>query len=147
MNSVSGDVSFLVKNGTLSNFAPIIKIGKIAFPNRDVKNITFSDLEANATIKGSLININELKVSSNILNIDAKGTYSLTHTGTNLAVRIPLRNPKDDYKIADIKEREAVRYKGIVANLMVVDGKDGQTKIKLGKPSDDKSKKEKQKKQ
>ena len=147
MNSVSGDVSFLVKNGTLSNFAPIIKIGKIAFPNRDVKNITFSDLEANATIKGSLININELKVSSNILNIDAKGTYSLTHTGTNLAVRIPLRNPKDDYKIADIKEREAVRYKGIVANLMVVDGKDGQTKIKLGKPSDDKSKKKKQKKQ
>jgi uncharacterized protein involved in outer membrane biogenesis len=146
INSITGDVSFLVKNGTLSNFAPIIKIGKIAFPNRDVKNITFSDLAANATVKGSLINVKELKVSSNVLNMDVKGTYSLAHTGTNLAVKIPLRNPKDDYKIADVKEREAVRYKGIVVNLMVVDGKDGQIKIKLGKPTEEKSNEKKQKK-
>ncbi len=143
MNSISGDVSFLVKNGTLSNFAPIVKIGKTAFPNRDVKNITFSDLEGNATVNGSLINVKELKISSNVLNLDAKGTYSLTNSGTNLAVRIPLRNPKDDYKIVDAKAREAVRYKGIVLNLMVVDGKDGQTKIKLGKPTEEKPKEDK----
>ena len=147
MNSISGDVSFFVKNGTLTNFAPIIKIGKIAFPNRDVKHIAFSDLDVNATVKGSLINLKELKVSSNVLNIDAKGTYSLTHTGTNLAVRIPLRNPEDDYKIIDAKEREAARYKGIVVNLLVVDGKDGGTKIKLGKVSEEAPKeKEKRKK-
>lgn len=138
MNSISGDVSFLIKNGTLTNFAPIVKIGKTAFPNREVKNITFSDLNANTTVKGSLINVKELKISSNVLNLDAKGTYSLTNSGTNLAVRIPLRNPKDDYKIVDAKAREAVRYKGVVLNLMVVDGKDGQTKIKLGKPTEEK---------
>ena len=137
-NSITGDVSFLVQNGTLSNFAPLIKIGKTAFPNRDVKNIAFSDLSANASIKGNLINVKELKVSSNVLNIDAKGLYSLTNSGTNLAVRIPLRNPKDDYKIADVNQREAARYKGIVVNLFVVDGKDGQTKIKLGKPVEEK---------
>jgi hypothetical protein len=62
-----------------------------------------------------------------------------------MAVRIPLRNPKDDYKITDLKAREAVRYKGIVVNLMVVDGKDGQTKIKLGKPSEEKTTEEKPK--
>ncbi|HWS60830.1 MAG TPA: AsmA-like C-terminal region-containing protein [Flavobacterium sp.] len=145
MNSISGDVSFLIKNGTLTNFAPLIKIGKTAFPNRDVKNVTFSDLEGNAFVKGSLINVKELKVSSNVLNLDAKGTYSLTNSGTNLAVRIPLRNPKDDYKIVDVKERESLRYKGIVVNLMVVDGKDGQTKIKLGKPSEEKTTEEKPK--
>ena len=137
-NSITGDVSFLVQNGTLSNFAPLIKIGKTAFPNRDVKNIAFSDLSANASIKGNLINVKELKVSSNVLNIDAKGLYSLTNSGTNLAVRIPLRNPKDDYKIADVNQRDAARYKGIVVNLFVVDGKDGQTKIKLGKPVEEK---------
>ncbi len=147
-NSISGDVSFLVQNGTLSNFAPLIKIGKTAFPNRDVKNIAFSDLSANASIKGNLINVKELKVSSNILNIDAKGMYSLTNSGTNLAVKIPLRNPKDDYMIADKNQRDAARYKGIVVNLLVVDGKDGQTKIKLGKlveekPSVEKSKRSK----
>ena len=123
-----------------------MKIGKIAFPNRDVKNITFSDLEGNATVKGSLIHIEELKVSSNVLNIDTKGTYSLSNSGTNLAVKIPLRNPKDDYKIVDKSQRDAVRYKGIVVNLLVVDGKDGQTKIKLGKPSDENHSDEKPKK-
>ena len=144
-NSISGDVSFLIQNGSLSNFAPIIKIGKTAFPNRDVKNITFSDLEGDATIKGSLINVKKLKVSSSVLNIDAKGMYSLTNSGTNLAVKIPLRNPKDDYKIADKNQRDAARYKGIVVNLLVVDGKDGQAKIKLGKPSEEKTSLEKHK--
>lgn len=136
-NSITGDINFHVKDGALINFAPMIKIGKIAFPNRDVKNITFSDLAGNATIKGSLINVKELKVSSNVLNIDANGVYSLSNNGTNLAVKIPLRNPKDDYKIANTKERDAVRYKGIVVNLLVVDGENGQTKIKLGKPKEE----------
>ena len=141
-NSIAGDVAFNIKNGSLSNFAPIIKIGKIAFPNRDVQHITFSDLASNATIKGNLINVKELKVTSNVLNIDAKGAYSLSNIGTNLAVKIPLRNPKDDYKIEDQKARDAARYKGIVVNLLLLDGKDGQTKIKLGKPSEEKPKEE-----
>jgi hypothetical protein len=141
-NSIAGDVALNIKNGSLSNFAPIIKIGKIAFPNRDVQHITFSDLASNATIKGNLINVKELKVTSNVLNIDAKGAYSLSNIGTNLAVKIPLRNPKDDYKIEDQKARDAARYKGIVVNLLVLDGKDGQTKIKLGKPSEEKPKEE-----
>ena len=145
INSIAGNISFLIQNGTLSNFVPIIKIGRTAFPNRDVKNIAFSDLEGKATINGSLIDVKELKVSSNVLNIDAKGMYSLTNSGTNLAVKIPLRNPKDDYKIADKNKRDALRYKGIVANLLVVDGKDGQTKIKLGIPSEEKTSIEKPK--
>ncbi len=96
------------------------------------------------TINGNKINVKELKVTSNVLNIDVKGTYSLSHEGTNLAVKIPLRNPKDDYKITNQKEREELRYKGIVLNLLVVDGKNGETKIKLGKPSEE-APKEKQK--
>ena len=67
----------------------------------------------------------------------------MANKGTNLAVKIPLRNPKDDYKIADKKAREAMRYKGIVLNLLVVDGENGKTKIKLGKnnPEEQKTKK------
>jgi uncharacterized protein involved in outer membrane biogenesis len=136
-NSITGKVVFRIKDGALSNFAPIIKIGKIAFPNRDLANVTFSDLAGKATINGSLIHVKDLKVTSNVLNIDANGMYSLSNNGTNLAVKIPLRNPKDDYKISDVNERNALRYKGIVANLMVVDGDNGQTKIKLGKPKEE----------
>lgn len=142
-NSISGNVVFRIEEGALSNFEPIIKIGKIAFPNRDVKNIAFSDLAGNATINGSLINVKDLKVTSNVLNIDVNGMYSLSNSGTNLAVKIPLRNPKDDFKVEDVNDNDALRYKGIVVNLMVVDGNNGTTKIKLGKPKEEKPKEEK----
>jgi len=141
-SSIRGDLKFAVKNGTLKDFEPIKKIGKTAFPNRDVSNIAFSDLYAITTINGDKITVKELKVTSNVLNIDVNGVYSLSNQGTNLGVRIPLRNPKDDYKIANLKEREAQRYKGIVVNLLIVDGKNGQTKIKLGKAPIEEQKKE-----
>ncbi|MBA4317487.1 MAG: AsmA family protein [Flavobacterium sp.] len=143
---IVGDVKFDVKNGTLKDFEPIKKIGKTAFPNRDVSNITFSDLYAIATIKGDKINVKELKITSNVLNIDVNGVYSLSNTGTNLGVKIPLRNPKDDYMISNLNEREAQRYKGIVVNLLVVDGKNGETKIKLGKVQDESKEEPKERK-
>lgn len=146
-SSLAGNFNFQIKNGSLVNFEPIKKIGKTAFPNRDVGNITFSDLYGITTIKGDVITVKEFKMTSNVLNLDAKGTYSLSHKGTNLGVRIPLRNPKDDYNIANLAEREAQRYKGIVVNLLVVDGNDGETKIKLGKVAEEAPKeKEKRKK-
>ena len=139
-NSIRGEVKFHIKNGALKDFEPIEKIGKVAFPNRDVSNITFSDLHAITTINGDKINVKELKISSNVLNLDANGIYSLSNKGTNLAVKIPLRNPKDDYKIAHQKAREESRYKGIVLNLQVVDGEDGKTKIRLAKVALEESK-------
>ncbi len=145
-NSIMGNMDFSIKNGALINFAPMIKIGKTAFPNRDVKNITFSDLHGITTINGDKITVKEFKITSSVLNLDAKGIYSLSNKGTNLGVRIPLRNPKDDYKIANLSEREAQRYKGIVVNLLVVDGEDGKTKIKLGKVTEENPKEEKAKK-
>jgi hypothetical protein len=145
-NSITGNMEFYIKDGALINFAPMIKIGKTAFPNRDVKNITFSDLYGITTINGDKITVKEFKITSNVLNLDANGIYSLSNKGTNLGVRIPLRNPKDDYKIANLNEREAQRYKGIVVSLLVVDGEDGKTKIKLGKVSEENPKEEKAKK-
>lgn len=131
--SIIGNVNFQVKDGALIDFQPIQKIGKIVFSNRDVSHIAFSDLYGITTIKGEQIKVNELKITSNVLNIDVKGDYSLSHSGTNLGVRIPLRNPKEDYKITDPKARETARYKGIVVSVLVIDGKNGETKIKLGK--------------
>jgi hypothetical protein len=91
------------------------------------------------SINGEKINLKDFKITSNVLNLDAKGVYSLSDTGTQLGIKIPLRNPEDDYKITDPKERETSRYKGIVVNLLVVDGKNGATKIKLGKLPEDKN--------
>ena len=76
-------------------------------------------------------------MSSNVLNFDVEGVYSFKK-GTKIGLTIPLRNPEDDYKIKDIKERESKRYKGIIVRLLVVDGKNGEMKIKLGRIKDEK---------
>jgi len=106
--SARGNFKYEIKKGTLTNFQPIIKIGKYAFPNRDVKHIVFNDLSGSMSINGSLVDIDYFKVSSNVLNFDVEGIYSFKK-GTKLGLTIPLRNPEDDYKIKDLKEREAKR--------------------------------------
>jgi len=127
-DSAKGNLQYDIKNGSLTDFKPIMKIGKFAFPNRDVKHIVFNDLSGQLNMSGSLVNVDYFKVSSNVLNFDVEGVYSFKK-GTKLGLTIPLRNPEDDYKIKDIKEREAKRYKGIVLHLLVVDGKNGEMKI------------------
>jgi hypothetical protein len=129
--SAKGNLKYNIKNGSLTNFKPIIKVGKFAFPNRDVKHIVFNDLSGQLNMNGSLVNIDYFKVSSNVLNFDVEGIYSFKK-GTNLGLTIPLRNPKEDLEIKDKTERDAKRYKGVVLRLLVVDGKNDDIKIKFG---------------
>jgi hypothetical protein len=138
--SAKGNLHYEIKNGSLTDFKPIIKVGKFAFPNRDVKNIVFNDLSGQLKIDGSFVDIDYFKVSSNVLNFDVEGLYSFKK-GTKLGLVIPLRNPEDDFKIKNKTERDAKRYKGIVVRLLVVDGKNGEMKIKLGRIKDNEKEK------
>ena len=129
-NSLLGKVNYNITNGALDNFAPIMKVGKVAFPNRDVKNIDFYDLKGNFKLKGEHVDVDLFKVNSNVLNFDVGGIYSFGK-GTNLQMTIPLRNPKDDYLIRDSIQRANLRYKGVVLNLQAIDDADGKIEIKL----------------
>ena len=136
-NSLNSKVNYNVVNGSLDNFEPLMKVGKVAFKNRDLKNIDFEDLKGQFVVDGELITVDNFKVSSSVLNFDVKGVYSFGR-GTNLAMTIPLRNPKDDYKITDSIQRADLRYKGVVLHLFAVDGPDGKIQIKLN-PQDEKA--------
>ena len=138
-NSAHGNLTFNVSQGALIKFEPIMKVGKFAFPFRDVENITFSDLSGDFKLRGELIDVKKLTISSSVLNLDAEGVYSFGR-GTNLALTVPLRNSKDDASLATKAERDAVRKKGIVLHLIAVDD-GGKMKIKWGKK--DKGKKDK----
>lgn len=140
-NSAHGNLTFNVTHGALVNFEPIMKVGKFAFPFRDVENITFSDLSGDFKLRGELVDVNKLTISSSVLNFDAEGIYSFGR-GTNLALTVPLRNSKDDAKLASKAERDAVRDRGIVLHLLAVDD-GGKMKIKWGKKDKEKNRKEK----
>lgn len=130
-NSLSGAAKFDVSQGALVNFEPITNIGKFAFPFRNVNNIVFRDLSGNFKINGDLVDVNDLKVSSSVLNLDVNGVYSFNR-GTNLAITIPLRNPKKDELITNKIERAENRNKGIVLHLLAVDV-GGKIKIRWNK--------------
>jgi hypothetical protein len=130
-NSLAGSAKFKVDQGALIDFEPITAIGKYAFPFRDVNNIVFRNLSGNFEINGALVGVKDLKVSSNVLNLDVNGVYSFGR-GTNLALTIPLRNPKKDELITDKIERAEKRNKGIVLHLLAVD-EEGKIKIRWDK--------------
>ncbi len=131
-NSLSGTLDFNLNNGALKDFEPIMNVGKFAFPFRDLNNITFDNLKGKFQINGQKITIQPMQINSSLLNMDIAGIYSLT-TGTNIAIDIPLRNPKKDDDITDREELKLRRMKGIVLHLLATDGEDGKIKIKLNR--------------
>lgn len=131
VNSMKGKLKFNVNQGALLNFEPIVKVGKFAFPFRDVKNITFSDLSGDLNLRGEQVDIKDLTISSSVLNFDVDGIYSFGR-GTNLALTVPLRNSKNDAKLATKEKRKAVRERGIVLHLIAYDN-EGKIKVKWGK--------------
>lgn len=136
-NTMNGKAAFTLKNGSLQNFAPIKSVGKYAFPLRDMDNISFSDLNGTFRIQGEKVTVEPMKISSSVLNLDIAGVYSFGK-GTNLAIDVPLRNPKKDEKITDKELLEKRRKRGIVLHLLASDDeKTGKVKIGLGKNKDD----------
>lgn len=131
-NSIAGETSIDITNGSLEDFEPIKNVWRYIFPFRDFKNITFSSITGNLKINGDKVNVDDFKVNSNVMNFDMDGVYAF-NTGTNLALTVPLRNPKRDLKINDEILKDEKRDNGIVLHLLATDGENGKIKIKLGK--------------
>lgn len=101
--SISGNVSINLRNGALINYNPLKTVGKFAFPFRNLNDIEIPKLDAKFDIRGDKIIISPMQITSSVLNADIAGTYGLTN-GTNIALDIPLRNPKNDTAITDKAE-------------------------------------------
>jgi hypothetical protein len=131
-NSIAGQTSINITNGSLEDFEPINNVWRYIFPFRDFKNITFSSITGNLKINGDKVNVNDFKVNSNVMNFDMNGVYAFKK-GTHLALTVPLRNPKKDIKINDEIVKKEKRDNGIILHLIATDGDNGKIKIKLGK--------------
>lgn len=127
-HSIRGKVLLNLKDGALLNFKPIKSVGKFAFPFRDLDNITLSALDADFDLMGDKIIINPMEISSSVLNMDVAGVYGLTN-GTDIALDVPLRNPKNDAQITDKEELKKKRFKGIVLHIRA---HEEEGKLKIG---------------
>ncbi|MES3017161.1 MAG: AsmA-like C-terminal region-containing protein [Bacteroidota bacterium] len=134
--SFRGNITFDIRNGALVNFEPMKKLGVFAFPKRNFSDIRFTSLKNTLNIQGNKVIIPPMEIRSTVLNIFLDGVYSFT-TGTNIAIKIPLRNPgKVEAEDAKLTARER-DLKGIVINLRALDGENGKVRFRLGKRAPD----------
>lgn len=139
--SIYGTVNFNLKKAALVNFSPLQMVQKYAFANRDFSNIEIDDLKGKLTLNGDKINISPMQVNTSVLNFDLKGVYGLSR-GTDIAMDIPLRNPKNKEDMMNRQELKASRMKGVVLHLKAVDDGAGGLKIRWnGNRDEDKNKK------
>lgn len=141
--SFNGTVSFEIRNGALLNFEPMQKVGNFAFPNRNFSNITFTRLKNTFDIKGNMVTIRPMYIESSVLNVFIEGVYGMP-TGTDIALRIPLRNPKRDIGLSDSLKRKRFDN-GIVINLRGRDDENGNVKFKMGKKDEEEDSEEAEK--
>ncbi len=132
--SMYGKVNFHLNKAALIGFEPMGKVGKFAFPNRDLNHIEIPRLEGVFTLNGDKINISPMEVNSSVLNFNVRGVYGINE-GTNIAMDIPLRNPKRDEKLESAEARQEARMKGIVLRLKAVE-EEGKLKIRWNKDRD-----------
>ncbi|TDG36750.1 AsmA family protein [Pedobacter changchengzhani] len=133
--SINGKVIFNLNNAALLNFEPLVKIGRFAFSNRNLADVKINNLDGTLNIKGDKIIIDPvMRVNSSVLNFNIQGTYGI-NSGTDIAMDIPLRNPKKDVDL-DKTDRKFIRMKGIVLHLKAVDDDKGGIKIRWNKDHD-----------
>jgi hypothetical protein len=124
-----GQVIFNLSNAALVGFEPLQKVQKFAFSNRDFSNITIASLDGTMTLNGDKIAISPMQVNTSVLNFNMKGIYGLS-SGTDIALDIPLRNPKKNEGITDKEELKLARMKGIVLHLKAIDDGKGGIKVR-----------------
>lgn len=125
--SLSGVVSFRLKNGELINFGPFENIQKFVFRKRNLSHIYFEPVSNVLTIDQGKVHIPEMSIHSTAINLSLNGTYAFG-PGTDIGIVVPLRNPQ---KVAERKARglKPKKNKGIVLYLRARDDKDGDVKI------------------
>lgn len=77
-NLFTADGKLLIENGELINFTPLLALSKYIDVN-ELKNLRFSNLENNISIKNSVIYIPDMEVKSNALNLNLSGTHQFNN--------------------------------------------------------------------
>ncbi|RZK50413.1 MAG: hypothetical protein EOO99_01870 [Pedobacter sp.] len=127
--SIQGLVNFKLDKASLNNFEPLEKIQKFAFKNRDFKHIKIDQLAGKLNLNGDKVYINPMQINTSVINFNVEGVYAYNE-GTEIAVAVPLRNPKKDEGIEDEELLKRNRMKGLVVRLLAVDDGKGGVKVK-----------------
>jgi hypothetical protein len=122
-----GSVEFLLENGELNNFEPLIEVSKKAFKKQDFSEIKFADLKNKLDILGTTFIVNPMEIRSTAITFFVEGVYDFKK-GTDMSIQFPLRNLTKNQSNTDLSD-EVKAKKGISLRLRAKTGDDGKLKV------------------
>lgn len=128
--TMQGRLSFSLKNGSLVNFAPIMKIQDIAFKKRDFTDVQFAEIKNTVTIKEGIVTVPRMQIESSVINFFLEGQYGLI-SGTDMRIQVPLSNLKNKDRSDMNKKAKNKEKGGASVYLRAKTGDDGKVSIGL----------------
>ncbi|TAH09185.1 MAG: hypothetical protein EAZ12_06750 [Sphingobacteriia bacterium] len=128
--TINGNLNFSLKNGSLINYAPIMKIQEIAFKKRDFSDIKFVEIKNKVSIKEGIVSVPRMQIESSVFNLFIEGQYGFAGN-TDLRIQVPFKNlkkvdPAEMSKKANNKEKG-----GASVYLRAKTGSDGKIGIAI----------------
>lgn len=129
--SMKGFVNINLDKARIVDFKPMMDIKKLLFKNRALENVQFAPLRTTFILKGEEVEVNKMKVESNILYFFLDGIYSFGNK-TNLSIQIPMSNLRRKDPNSSLAIREVEDIKGDIIFLRARD-EGGEVRIRYDK--------------
>jgi hypothetical protein len=125
-NNTTGVVDFLLENGELNHFEPLLKMSDI-MKKQDFSEIKFADLKNRLEINGTAFIINKMEIRSTAFTMFVEGIYDVKK-GTDLSIQVPVRNLTKSQAGTDLSD-SGKKGAGINVRLRARTGDDGKLKV------------------
>ncbi len=117
--SMRGYVNLNLEQVRIIDFKPLMDIRKLIFKNRALDNVTFAPLRTKFLLKGEEVEVNRMKVESNVFYFFLDGIYSFGNK-TDLGIQIPMNNLRRKAPANHLEIREVEDVKGDVIFLRAI---------------------------
>ncbi|ANI88394.1 hypothetical protein A9P82_03205 [Arachidicoccus ginsenosidimutans] len=124
-NSLNGKISFVLTDGHLINYKPLLSVQKYVFKKRDLANVAFKTIRNNFSISDGKITIPPMTIASNVIELNLQGVYAIDK-GTDIGIDVPLRDPQ---KAEERRAQGKKVRKGIVVHLRARDDVSGKVRL------------------
>lgn len=126
-NSINGKVNFVLENGALNNFEPLVNISRFIFKKRNLDSITFKEISNELTVKNGMVTIPPFEIASSAIRLYVDGVYGFK-SGTDINIAVPLRNPaKNRRRIR--RGKDPIKGDGFTIFLKAKEDNNGQVKL------------------
>ena len=128
--TLQGKLSFSLKNGSIINYAPLMKIQEIVLKKRDFTDVRFAEIKNTVTIKEGIVNVPRMQIESSVIKLFVEGQYGLVGE-TDLRIQVPLANLRNNDRSNMNKKANNAQKGGASVYLRAKSGNDGKVSIGL----------------